>query len=294
LKQSYFYIFILWLALGLQACSMVGQDSVMVPSYVCVPSYTFVTDSNTQGAASQAFNDMWISNSGELLGGIGIPSLLPVQSIGPTEVRVDAGISITGQNDKRRAYPLMATHTEVRNLEATKIDTIRPVFSYLPNADFRFIEDYDRISRVFTINPSYYKTGDTILLVNDNRAWKQGNNCGKIEMAADHQLLQLITDDYTLIGQGSPAYIEIDFKSNINMDIGYYYIDPITGNSSSANSVIQLFPTSTWKKIYIELTDEVSSRTVGTTYIIYIALYNTDNVVPDVYIDNVKLIGLKG
>ncbi len=297
MKSTLSYIILAVLAMMFHSCGMVGEDAVMVPSYVCVPSYTYVTDSNTQGAASQAFNDMWISNSGALLGGIGLPSLIPVQSVGLTEIRVDAGIAVTGQNDKRRAYPLMATHTEIRDLRAGKIDTIYPEFRYLPNVDFKFIEDFDRISRTFTVNSSYYLPGDTILPVNDARAWRTGNYCGKIEIAPAHQLLQLITpiaSPYSLVGQGTPAYIEIDFKSNINMDIGYYYIDPVTGNASSANSVIQLYPTSTWKKVYIELTDEVSSRRAGTTYIIYIGLYNIDNVVPDVYIDNIKLIGLKG
>lgn len=285
--------YLILLVLGLSACGIVGEDAVMVPSYVYVPSYTYVTDSNTQGAPSQAFNDMWISNSGAMLGGIGLPSLIPVQAVGPTEMRVDAGISVTGQNDQRTPYPLMATHIEVHNLRAGVVDTIRPVFRYLPNADFKFIEDYDRLTRSFKINPSYRLPGDSIMLINDNRAWKPGSYSGKIEIDPSHQMLQLLSEEKELNGRGAPVYLEIDFKTNIPMNVGYYYNDPITG-TSTANDVIQLFPTSVWKKVYIELTDEIASRNTGTTYIIYLAWVNESNVVPDIYIDNVKLIGLKG
>ncbi len=291
--KSLNYILILFFCFTISACSMIGEEAVMVPSYVCVPSYSFQTDSNTQGYNSEGFNDMWISNEGILLGTIGLPSLIPVQSVGPTEIRIDAGISVTGQTGVRTAYPFMATHTEVRNLQAGVIDTFVPVFRYLPGTDFKFIEDYDRATRAFKVNPSYYLPGDTVIPVNDGRAWRIGNNSGKIEIASGHQQLQLISGEYELVGQGSPVYLEIDYKSNLNLDIGYYFDNAIDG-TSGALSVIQTYPTEKWKKLYIDLTNEVATRRAGSKFIIYIAIVNVQNIVPDIYIDNVKLVGFKG
>lgn len=287
------YILILFFYLTVSSCSMIGEDAVMVPSYISVQSYRFQTDSNTQGYNSEGFNDMWISNEGVLLGTIGLPALIPIQKVGSTQIRIDAGISITGQTGLRTPYPFMATHTEVRNLEAGVIDTFVPVFRYLSNTDFKFIEDFDRTSRAFKVNPAYYLAGDTVTVVNDGRAWRIGNNSGKVEIATGHQKLQLISGEYDLIGQGSPVYLEIDYRSNLTLDIGYYFDNSIDG-TSDAKSVIQTYPTEKWKKLYIELTNEVATRRVGSKYIIYIGIQNLENVVPDVYIDNVKLIGFKG
>ncbi|MES2780911.1 MAG: hypothetical protein V4651_13550 [Bacteroidota bacterium] len=283
----------------LASCGMVGEDAATVPAYICVPSYTFITDTSSfnqgiyQGANSEKFLDMWISDAGLLLGNVGLPSLIPIQKTGAAQIWVEAGITITGQDEKRQSYPLVSQHIETRNLKPGVIDTLYPVFKYLPNIEFKFIEDYDRPGSFLNINPSYKAAGDTVRKINDQNAWRAGKYSGKIEIDPSHQILQLISSEYELPRSGSPVYLEIDYKSNLPLDIGYYYQDPSLG-ASTANSVVQTFPNSEWKKLYINLTDEVATRKVGTLYIIYIGVYNSDNIVPDVYIDNVKLVCLKG
>jgi hypothetical protein len=280
------------------SCGMVSEDAAPIPAYICVPSYTFVTDTSSfnasiyQGANSERFLDMWFSDAGKTIGGVKFPSLLPFQKIGTSQLWVEAGISITGQDEKREAYPLVSQHIEVRDFKPGVIDTVYPVFKYLPNIDFKFIEDFDRPGSYMRINPSYKTGSDTVLKVNDNRAWQAGKYSGKIEIDPSHQILQLISNEYLLPRSGSPVYLELDYKSNLPLDIGYYYQDPTLG-ASNANSVIQTFPNSEWKKLYVRLTDEVASRKEGTLFIIYIGLYNLDNIVPDVFIDNVKLVCLK-
>jgi hypothetical protein len=276
------------------SCGLVNEEEVIVPAYISVPSFTFETNpDNSQGANSQAFNDMWISDGGIVLGAIGTPALFPIQKHGATEVKIDAGISNTGQNNSRLIYPFVASYVQVKDLKPGVIDTIKPVFKYLSGTGFKFIEDFDRITRTFEFNPLYYKPGDTILPVNDKNSWRPGNFCGKVEMTPDQDLIQLITkEEYTLQGSGSPAFIEIDYKSNLALDIGYYYIDPITGKSSN-NSVIGTYPNTEWKKLYVDLTGEITSRRAGTKYIIYIAVYNPDKIETSIYIDNIKLVYFK-
>jgi hypothetical protein len=280
--------------LGLSSCGMIGEEAVSLPAYICVPSYTFETDSMIQGSNHNNFSDMWISDAGIIVGAVGLPSLLPIQKQGPTEVRVDAGILLTGQDHQRSSYPLIATYIETRDLKPGVIDTFRPVFKYLPNLDVKFVEDYDRIGASLKINPSYYQTGDTILKVNDEHALRPGSYSGKVVLASSHQIMQLISSaEYEFVGSGSPVYLEIDYNSNLPLDIGYYYNDPITG-ASPAQSVIQTYASNGWRKLYIDLTSEVATKKAKTTFIIYIGIYNIDNIAPAVYIDNVKLLCLKG
>lgn len=296
LTKPVFYVAVIGL---LASCGMVGEGEATVPAYICVPSYTFVTDTSSfnsdiyQGAPSEKFLDMWFSDAGKSIGVVKWPSLIPFQKTGTTQVWVEAGISITGQDEKREAYPLVSQHIEVRDFKPGVIDTIYPVFKYLPNIEFKFIEDFDRPGSFLKMNPAYKAPLDTIVKVSDSRAWKPGKNSGKIELDPSHKIMQLISEEYLLPRSGSPVYLEIDYKSNIPLDIGYYYQDPILG-ASTANSVVQTYPNSEWKKLYIKLTDEVAARKDGTLYIMYIGIYNAENVVPEVYIDNVKLVCLKG
>jgi len=286
------------------SCGIIGEDAAVVPAYIAIDTFYFETDDITQGSNSQDFKDMWISNKGLPLGAIGIPTLIPVQASGNTEIRIDAGVINTGQNNERINYPLMATFVETRNLIPGKIDTFTPVFKYLQNIEMAFIEDYDRVGTNFIINPTYYLPGDTVMKVADTRLGRSASNSGKVILAPQHQLLQLIAggprdaqnnyEGYALSSPGGPVFLEIDYNSNLPVDIGYYYIDPITQLTSRLNSVVQTFPTSgQWKKLYIDLTDEVASKRAGTRFIFYIGVLNFENSTPEIFLDDIKLIYLK-
>lgn len=292
-------ISVLGLISMLASCGMVGEDPVTVPAYICVPYFTFVTDTSSpnagiyQGVNSEKFLDMWISDAGKLVGEVGMPSLIPIQKTGATQLWVEAGISITGQDEQRESYPLMSQHIETRNLQPGIIDTIYPVFKYLPNIDFKFIEDFDRPGSFLKLDPGKL-SGDTIIRVNDVNSWKAGNTVGKIQIDPAHQTMQVLSNEYTFPQSGSPVYLEIDYKSNVQLDMGYYYLEPGATNDPTSNSVVRTYPNDKWKKLYIKLTDEVATRKVGTTYVVYIAIINSDNIPAEVYIDNVKLVCLKG
>jgi hypothetical protein len=267
------------------SCGITGEDAVTVPAYICVPSFTFQTDSVIEGSNNEKFTDMWISDGGQIIGAVGLPSLLPVQKQGNAEVRIDAGIVLTGQDNQRAIYPLVSSYIESRNLKPGVVDTIRPVFKYVSNIDVKFVEDYDRIGSSLDIDPAFYHPGDTVLKVNDSHALRPGNFSGKVEIAATHQgVLLTSVSSFKMKGYGSPAYLEIDYNSNLPLDIGYAY------TSDSLESVIQTIPSNGWRKLYINLTDELRPNK---PFLIYIATYNANGIVPAVYFDNIKLLCLK-
>jgi hypothetical protein len=273
---------------------MLNQDEVVVPAYICVPSYTFETAAdNSQGANTHAINDMWITENGTLRGTIGVPSLLPIQTHGLTEIRIDAGVNNTGQTNSRVAYPFMASYYQTKDLKPGVIDTIIPVFKYVNGTGFKFIEDFDRVTRSYKFNSYYFMEGDTVLPVDDKDTLRQGDFCGKVVMPSAQTLAQLVTsEEYELPGYGAPVYLEIDYKSNLPLDIGYYYIEP-NSNPSAPKSVVGTYETSTWKKLYVDMSGEISVRKPGTKYIMYIGIYNIDHITPLVYIDNIKLLYFK-
>ncbi|MCU0440992.1 MAG: hypothetical protein MUE96_01205 [Bacteroidia bacterium] len=284
------------------SCAFLGQDEVPIPAYIYVPSYTYQTDLDLQGDTSSKFTDVWITQNGLTKGTIGYPALIPIEAAGPTSITLDAGIIRSGQNETRVNYPMIASYVETRNLTPGVVDTLRPTFTYLPGAKFAFIEDFDRSGSSFVINPSIFLQGDTVIKTSDTKSWKPGTFSGRIQIADGHQLLQLIAGgprdagnnfEGYLLDPGAPVYLEVDYNSNLPIDIGYYFIDPNSGIASQVKPVVQTFPTNgTWRKIYVDLTDEVSVQRPGTKFIIYLGLFNEQNLQEDVQIDNVKLVYL--
>ena len=281
------------------ACEFKDTESAVVPAYVCVPSYTFITDTtNTatyQGRNTSDFVDMWLNVSGNSLGNMALPVLIPVVKLGAKTINIDAGIKQSGQEDSRIAYPFIATYSKSVNLVPQQIDTLRPVFSYLPNTHFRFIEDNDYLSSSnnFKLNPVYTLPTDSFVIVSDPGGREPNNKYMKLVMASTSSSFEMYTaNEYILPGLGAPVYLELDYKSDAVIQIGYYYAEPPNQISSAATPVIDLYPTDTWKKIYLNLSNEVSARATGSSFRIYIGLHNTNGTAPNVSLDNIKLLSL--
>jgi len=300
LKSRFFVtIYSLLILLSFASCELSDTSQATVPSYICIPkdSFTFISDSsvgNYQGRNTTYFPDMWVTEKGNLVGATGLPLLLPIIGTGSTLISVDAGILLSGQDNHRGKYPFASTYYQTINLTPGKIDTIKPVFKYLNNTNFKLIVDYDRpmTSRGFELNPTYTVSGDTLIQVNDAGSREPGNTYFKVKAKGTSKTYQMITSDqFTLPNLGAPVFIELDYKSDINFEIGYYYAEP-NQPTSSAIPFIELIPTGTWKKVYLDLTAETAPRKTGTAYRFYIGYYSDSGKEPDISFDNFKILSL--
>ncbi len=267
----------------------VFDNEVIVPSYVYIPSYKLETAlDGSQGDSTSKIVDAWIYDNGSVVGSFGIPALIPIQKKGPVEIGVDAGILKTGQDYERMPNPLLTRTYFTIDAQPEKIDTIVPVFKYVPRAKFKFIEDFDRVGLRFT--KFYSMPGDTIIYVNSgDSARTAGKNSGMIMLTDSTDYFRLITTDaYILTGLNLPSILELDYNSDVILYIGMF------ANISSGVKQIPLFnafPTNGWNKVYINLTDEVAANPMNTEYKIYIDVYRTKGSPrPRIIIDNVKLI----
>ena len=292
----------LLLLAAISACSLLETDLAPAPAYVYVPSVTFYTDTidksdkNYEGANTSRIKDAWLYNSGGLLGAaIGLPALVPVQVNGADSIdlRVEAGVLRSGQDDQRIPYPLMQPYTRRIRLIPGRVDTIYPDFTYYRTRQFAFIEDFDRPGFRFAINPHYRYPGDTVMAVNDARALAPGNS-GMFAISRNNTRFQILTtDQYVLPGMNLPVFLELDYHTNLPLEVGYYYDDPKLG-PSAADSVISLYPNSSWNKVYVSLNEEIAphQQAGSTAFKFYIGVYNPDSIEPAVFIDNIKLVYL--
>lgn len=155
-----------------------------IPSYIWIDSVDFrITDEVKQGTASHKITDVWISANGANLGMYQLPARIPVLADGATRLSIGAGIMLGGIPQIRRAYPFYTSYDLTATLKKGKIDTIRPHFTYIDNAQFYLIEDFEsagfRFSAVGKSAP-LNKTSDETLLFHHPK--EDNNYSGILEL----------------------------------------------------------------------------------------------------------------
>jgi hypothetical protein len=96
-------------------------------------------------------------------------------------------------------------------------------------------------------------------------------------------------DPVSLPKGGANVFMEINYKNNQELLVGLrsYY----TGASTIEEQVITLRPTDSWKKVYINLTRQVSSQINANNYRIFFQTTKPSGSEPlEVLIDNFKII----
>lgn len=289
MKKTLLFGFVTILTLLLIGCK-VFDNEVIVPGYVYIPYYRFVTLSDgSQGDSSSNIDDMWVYSNGSLEGAIGLPTFIPIQKNGFTEIGIDAGVLKSGQDYERIPYPLLTREYFTVNMEPNGVDTLVPEFKYVASCQFKMIEDFDRIGFQF----EYYRRlpGDTVELVKDSSALVFGRNSGSVKMSAETDEFSLrSTKSYDLNRLGGPIFLEIDYKSDVILYIGMVAIAPFTSEENIV-PILNTYPTENWKKAYIELTPEVIAKASGTRFKIYINTIKSAGAKPPlIMLDNIKLI----
>lgn len=299
--QNKFILLNLFILVLFSSCSLLETDPVKVPAYIYVPRLAFSTTNNSttvEGEASSKFVDVWIYDSGNLLGNIGLPALIPDQKTGLTEIEFDAGIMKSGQDESRIPYPFIARQTFPNHqLSPNKTDTFYPVFKYMPQTKFEMNEGFEKLGAgvQFTYNSNNI-AGDTILKVSDsteiNSTIKVGKYCGKIVMAPGSQFFEVLTNEFQKeILQpviGTPVYLELDYKSDVPINIIMWSRDQ--NGSVSVLPQLTTNPTSSWNKVYVCLDQDIISATPGTAFKISFRIFKDIGYQPNIFIDNIKLL----
>ncbi len=297
LKSSFLLFLHAILFSTINSCEFADNAEAVIPSYICITDFTFQTDTgnlNYQGRNTHDFADMWLNQNGNIIGAVGLPVLLPLQETGLRTINVEAGIKESGQDDVRKAYPFITTYSVPVELSPNQIDTITPLFKYVSNIKFPLIVDYDRLpnSRGFTINPLYALKGDTILEASGPGSREPGNDYMKMEVSDSTTAFQIYTsDEFTFPDLGTPVYLEMDYLADMSLQIGYYYVEP-NQPTSPATAIITLYPSATWKKLYLNITDELYGKKTGTSFKFYIGFFNYSGLKPNISLDNIKLVTL--
>ena len=87
---------------------------------------------------------------------------------------------------------------------------------------------------------------------------------------------------------GSPVYLELDYKSDLQISVDMYSFDQ--GGNLTGLPQLVTNPTTNWNKVYVCLDQDIINKNPGTLFQITISVYNNTAITQNVFIDNIKLV----
>jgi hypothetical protein len=273
------------------SCEVINP-SEEIPSYVHIDSISFIDSSSNNlpvGPNIQKITDAWVFIDGRLQGVYELPATFPILREGSSKLTIYAGIMDNGMLSGRATYPFFNSYVKDVNLQRTLIDTLRPAVSYNSQITrFSFVEDFEDPGTLFRFSAK--STVDTLEKEYREGYVFHGNFSGRFRMNSTKAHLEAeSTAEYEFINRGTPIYLEMNFKTDVPVNIGLYGRNVFT-DAVTVLPKIALYPTTEWKKIYINLTEDIALVTQAKFRLYMVADHDASKTESNVWIDDVKLI----
>lgn len=273
----------IFFSLTLFSCEIINPAE-QVPAYVRFENVTLQTDTILQGSASNKIVDVWLYVDNQQHGVFEMPVSIPVLEEGSHAIQVRGGVIVNGIAATRVYYPFYNFHVETVNLISGAVLQINPVVHYFSDVNFSLNENFDGAGISLVSTPQ----SDTIInLISDSNAFE--NESALAYLDAQHLVFECAsTDSLSLPVNGSPVYMELNYKTNTEFSVGIYVI---TSSQIYPLNVLNIRASSEWKKIYINLSDATTTVPSALGFKPYIHMDRNSSVGDaQLYFDNVKVV----
>lgn len=274
------FLFLILLNLCFYSCKK--YDAALTAFYL-KPSKASVTSNLSQGSNSSKITDLWVYTNGQFQGAFPYNHLIPIVNNNKSaKIQIFAGIKNNGIAETRVFWPFYSPLEFDTLIESGKTIEMPLVFEYNSNTKFVINENFDNVGNVFN-NSSI---SDTIYNITSSEESLEGNYL-KLELKGQSVIGQIETSQtYSLPAGSENVYLELNYKCNKEFSIGL-----IGDKDPQLKEAITLSAKENWNKIYIQLSNTVSSAPVSNKYKLYFRMIN-NNDNSKLYIDNLKLIYL--
>jgi hypothetical protein len=293
LRKTLHLFFFLFLVFMQEACSVFDKEEP-IPSYIRITGIDLKTPSDkSQGSSSSNITDAWVYINDNLQGVYPMPTRFPVLLSGSVKLSVRSGIVQNGIDATRIDYPFYNAWDTTVELKSKEILSLKPrIVGYKSGTVFHLNEDFESLGLNFEKTTS--STNDIYKTSNANLVF-EGNNCGRFEILNGSIDVTIATTDYyNLPKQGAKVFLELNYNINQVMEVG---VLALNGAQINQKSVIGLRATTNengdgvWKKVYVDLTEAISSEIYASGYKIYFYAKQVEgNSNPLFLIDNVKIV----
>jgi len=266
----------------LSSCELINPDEP-IPVYLECDTISFHATTPEQGSSSSAISDAWVFVDGVLQGIYEMPAHFPVLAEGSHKITVKPGIVINGIKNARGAYPFYASFDTTLNLEPTKTYTLHPRSTYLSVTQFKLMEDFEQSGLVLERAPN----SDTTLNIQlDAEAFEGHYGAVYLDAARPYFNYRSLHSFY--VSPGTTVFAELNYRCDNEFSVG---ILSQVGSDLVAAEAITIRPTTTWKKIYVSLSDAISSQPSASSYKFYITATKSSTLLnATILLDNVKVL----
>ncbi|MBS1638027.1 MAG: hypothetical protein JST26_19090 [Bacteroidetes bacterium] len=244
-----------------------------------------ITQPNSQGTASSKITDIWVYVDSKFKGAFPVGNLIPIASSGSTDIQIYGGIKNNGISATRMPYYFLQGLDVNLELKPSQTVYMHPKFPYKTSTVFHQIENCEPGGSSFENAPDT-DIPFTIITASTSAASNIFEGQGSLSMSMTDALPVCkvrSANTYTLPIAGSTVYMELNYKTNQQIEVGI-------NNDGGDRPALTINPSDgEWKKIYVRLTDVVSEQPTYTYSRIYIKATKQVSS-PEIYIDNVKLI----
>lgn len=268
-----------------------------IPSYLRIDSIALKTVSPAQGSASSRITDAWVYIDEQLIGAFELPATIPILSQGSRRLKIKPGIRLDGMVQLRANYPMYTdidktitlTPDSVTTLKGQLINGKQTLFTYYSDkVQFVWAENFEDANLAFDT----VKNSKTDFLLTENPVETfEGQHSGKITLTKDQNLFEAWSSEaVSLPRNGSPVFLEINYRCTNSFTVG---IIALGATDLIQSPILTLNPSKGWNKIYVNLTPNVSSTTIGLKFKIFIgAMLDENSEEGLIWLDNLKLVYL--
>lgn len=260
-----------------------------IPGYLKIHNFDLVANPNlggTEGELTYKITDVWVYIDGKALGVFQLPAEIPILEEGEHELTLIPGINNNGISATKERYVLLENFEQTITLTPYETTEVNPYTFYKTGLEF-IIEDFEGPTNTFQefdISPAS--------MSNSTNGAVYGNYCGRVVLNETDSVWNAKTNWSANLPKGREVYLEIDYAIAAGVLVGTE-----AGNSTGTNQspYIELRKSEAtnipWKKIYIDLEENVSYEINATFYNIVLT-----SILPEgedeavVLLDNVKLV----
>ena len=281
--------------LWLSSCmTFIGCDIInppeQIPTRIELQPFEFQIEPG-QGSAQNTITEVWVYyNNNTFLGAFTPPVVVNFLDEGLTHFRFLPGIRNNGILDDAIAYPMFQEYTTDLNASPGSVFTVNPVTRYKPEVVFSFLCDFE-------LENPWVDNRDTVSASNLVRSTTnpfEGDYCGEIVMSQEAYFIEVghLLSMGDLPTDGTKAYLEFRYKSEVDMSIGILGSDLVGGSFSRFFYLVKA--SDEWNMLYIDLTDLLVLSKLESYKILFRSLYPGNSTEPEyhIFLDNIKVVHL--
>jgi len=272
------------LGMTLTTCELINPDE-QIPSFLQIDSFQF---SSNHGYPAHKLSDAWVYVDEKLVGVYELPALVPILSEGPTDIRIEAGMRVSGLVGQRSSNPFMRDFVGTISLVPDSHVVFNPSITYEDSVIFKWRENFDGNGDP-TIRLRDGSSGETASIPGPHPL---SGNALKMSLPAGSDFIecQSITI-YNLPAEGKQVILEFSYQSNNRMVLSLY---SLTQGGTAQTTILSLNPSPEWNHIYVNLTPTLSSTTLigAPLHNIIFGFIRDEGVTGEAFfaVDNIKLM----